>query len=249
MDLTGKVALVTGGGTGVGNATAVLLAEKGCDVAVNYSRSESEAKATVEQIRSLGRKAIEIKADIADEEAVNAMFGKVDAEFGHIDILVNSAAITKFVPYDDLDGMTSEGWDQILAVNVKGTFFCCREAIKRMKKSGTGSVVSVSSISGLNGMGSSIAYAASKAAVVCMTRSLAISGAPEVSVNAVAPGVIETRWIEGWEEFTDRHKAATPLARHASPRDVAMSIYGLILNPFMTGQTVTVDGGRSLGAT
>ena len=157
--------------------------------------------------------------------------------------------MTKFVAYDDLDGMTGEIWDEIFAVNVKGLFFCCREAIKRMKKQGSGSVVSVSSISGLNGMGSSIAYASSKASVICMTRSLAISGAPEVSVNAVAPGVIETRWIEGWEAFTDPHRDATPLKRHALPRDVAMSIYGLIVNEFMTGQTITVDGGRTIGAT
>lgn len=248
MDLTDKVALVTGGGTGVGNATSLLLANNGCDVVVNYSRSADEAKSTVAEIEKLGRRAIAIQADISDEAAVNAMFDSIDNEFGRLDILVNSAATTKFVPYDDLDGMTGEIWDEIFAVNVKGTFFCCREAIKRMKKQESGSVVSISSISGINGMGSSIAYAASKASLICMTRSLAISGAPNVSVNAVAPGVIETRWIEGWEEFTDPHREATPLKRHALPHDVAMAVYGLIINPFMTGQTITVDGGRTLGA-
>ncbi len=249
MDLTNKVALVTGGGTGVGHATSLLLAEKGCDLVVNYSRSEKEALDTVVEIEKLGRKAIAVQADVSDESAINAMFEKVDEQFGRIDILVNSAAMTRFVAYDDLDGMTGEIWDEIFAVNVKGLFFCCREAIKRMKKLGSGSVVSVSSISGMTGMGSSIAYASSKASVNCMTRSLAISGAPNVSVNAVAPGVIETRWIKGWEAFTDPHREATPLERHAQPQDVAMAIYGLIINPFMTGQTITVDGGRSLGAT
>lgn len=249
MELEGKTVVITGGGTGVGRATALLLASKGCDVTVNYSRSREEAEATAAEISGTGRKSIAIQADVADQSAVEAMFRQVDDAFGGVDILVNSAAITHFVPYTDLPGLTSEIWDEIFAVNVKGAFFCCREAIERMKKGSGGSIVSVSSISGITGMGSSIAYAASKASLICMTRSLAISGAPNVSVNAVAPGVIETRWIEGWEAFTDPHRDATPLQRHASAEDVAMAIYGLIINPFMTGQTITVDGGRSLGAT
>ena len=249
MNLEGKIALVTGGGTGVGHATSRLLAEQGCDVAVNYSRSKSEAESTAEAVRQLGRRSLAIQADISDQEAVEAMFAAIDQKLGKLDILVNCAATTTFVPYDDLDGLTGEMWDDIFAVNVKGTYFCCREALKRMKPRGAGAIVSVSSISGITGMGSSIAYAASKGAVNNMTRALAISGAPEVSVNAVAPGVIETRWIEGWEKFTDPHREATPMKRHATAKDVAMSIYGLILNPFMTGQTITVDGGRTLGAT
>lgn len=249
MNLEGKVALVTGGGTGVGKATSLLLAKKGCDVIVNYSRSVADAEATVEEVRALGQKAITIRTDISDEAAVTTMFDSIDSQFGRLDVLVNSAAITKFVPYDNLDGMTGAIWDEIFAVNVKGTFYCCREALRRMKRQGTGAVVSVSSVSGITGMGSSIAYAASKAAINNMTRALAISGAPHVSVNAVAPGVIETRWIEGWEAFTDPHKQATPMQRHAAAHDVAMAIYGLIINPFITGQTITVDGGRTLGAT
>jgi 3-oxoacyl-[acyl-carrier protein] reductase len=118
-----------------------------------------------------------------------------------------------------------------------------------MKKQGRGSIVNVSSVAGFTGLGSCIAYAASKAAVINMTRALAHSCAPEVSVNAVAPGVVETRWIEGWEKFTDPHKTATPMQRHASPHDVAQAIHGLIVNPFVTGETVRVDGGRTLGAT
>lgn len=249
MKLKDKIALVTGGGTGIGKATALLLAREGCDVAVNYSRSKAEADATVAEIEKLGRRGIAIQADISDEQAVTAMFAKIDETFGRIDILVNNAATTYFVPYTDLDGMKSEIWDNIFSVNVKGVFFCCREAIKRMKQQGNGSVVSVSSIAGMTGLGSSIAYAASKAAVINMTRGLAASCAPEVSVNAVAPGVVETRWIEGWEKFTDPHKDATPMKRHAQPEDVALAIFGLILNPFTTGETIRVDGGRTLGAT
>lgn len=249
MKLKDKVALVTGGGTGIGKATSLLLASEGCDLIVNYSRSKAEADETVAEIQKLGRKAIAVQADISDEAAVNEMFQKIDVEFGRIDILVNNAATTHFVPYTDLDGMTGEIFDRIFGVNVKGVFVCCREAIKRMKQQGNGSIVSVSSIAGMTGLGSSIAYAASKAAVINMTRGLAASCAPEVSVNAVAPGVVETRWIKGWEEFTDPHREATPMKRHATPNDVATAIYGLILNPFTTGETIRVDGGRSLGTT
>ena len=249
MKLEGKVAVVTGGGTGIGKATSLLLAREGCDVVVNYSRSQTEANETVAEIEALGRKAIAVQADISDESAVNAMFQAVDEKLGRVDILVNNAATTQFVPYTDLDGLTAEIWDKIFDVNVKGVFYCCREAIKRMKQHGNGSIVSVSSIAGMTGLGSSIAYAASKAAVINMTRGLAASAAPEVSVNAVAPGVVETRWIEGWEKFTDPHRDATPMKRHAQPEDVAAAIFGLILNPFTTGETIRVDGGRTLGAT
>jgi len=247
MRLKDRVALVTGGGTGIGKATSLLLASEGCDVAVNYSRSQSEAEATVSEIEELGRRAIAVQADIADEQSVVEMFSQIDQTFGKLDILVNNAATTHFVAYTDLNGLTGEIWDKILSVNVKGVFYCCREAIRRMKANGQGSVVSVSSIAGLTGLGSSIAYSASKAAVINMTRALAASAAPEVSVNAVAPGVVETRWIAGWEEFTDPHREATPMKRHAKPEDVAMAIYGLILNPFTTGETIRVDGGRTLG--
>lgn len=257
MRLANKVALVTGGGTGIGRATSLLLASEGCDIVVNYSRSQAEAESTVEEIQAFGRKAIAVQADISDEQAIVAMFAQIDETFGQLDILINNAATTQFVAYPDLDGMTGEIWDRIFAVNVKGVFFCCREAIKRMKQNKAGidgsvnvsAIVSVSSIAGMTGLGSSIAYAASKAAIINMTRALAVSCAPEVSVNAVAPGVVETRWIKGWEKFTDPHKDATPMKRHATPDDVALAIYGLILNPFTTGETIRVDGGRTLGAT
>ena len=249
MKLEGRIALVTGGGTGIGKATSLLLAREGCDVAVNYSRSKDDAEATVAEIQALGRRAVAIQADVGDESQIVGMFEQLDQQLGTVDILVNNAATTQFVPYTDLDGMTGEIWDKIFAVNVKGLFFCCREAIKRMKPAGRGSIVSVSSIAGMTGLGSSIAYASSKAAVINITRGLAASSAPEVSVNAVAPGVVETRWIEGWEKFTDPHRDATPMKRHAQPEDVALAIFGLILNPFTTGETIRVDGGRTLSGT
>ncbi len=247
-DLTDKVALITGGGTGIGRATALLLAREGAHVAVNFSRSEADAERTVEDIVAAGRRGCAIRADVAVEKDVSAMVGEAVDRLGRLDILVNNAATTQMVPLTDLEGMTSDLWDKIMAVNVKGTFYCCREALAELRKQG-GCIVNVSSIAGITGQGSSIAYSASKAAVINMTKALAISQAPEVRVNAVAPGVVETRWIKGWEQFTDPHRERTPLQRHATPEDVATTIYGLVINPFVTGQTIVVDGGRTLGTT
>lgn len=244
--ITDKVALITGGGTGIGRATALLFAREGADVAVNYSRSAAEAESTVAEIAAIGRRGCAIRADVSAENDVAAMVAKVVDAFGRLDILVNNAATTKMIPYTDLDSMASDVWDKIMAVNVKGTFYCCRAAMPALRENG-GQIVNVSSIAGLTGQGSCIAYAASKAAVINMTRALAISQAPDVRVNAVAPGVVETRWIKGWEQFTDPHRERTPLQRHAAPEDVAATIYGLVINPFVTGQTVIVDGGRTLG--
>ena len=249
QDLTNNVALITGGGTGIGRATALLLASQGAHIAVNFSQSENEAQQTVVEIQELGRRAIAIRADVSDETAVAKMIQQIGEEFGRLDILVNNAATTEMVPYTDLDKMTAELWDRIMAVNVKGTFFCCRDAMPWLKADGGGQIVNVSSIAGLTGLGSSIAYAASKAAVINMTKALAVSQAPEVRVNAVAPGVVETRWVKGWEKFTDPHRERTPMQRHAQPEDIATTILGLVVNPFITGQTITIDGGRTLGMT
>ena len=249
QDLTNKVALVTGGGTGIGRATALLLASHGVDVAVNYSRSENDAEQTAVEVRELGRRAIAVQADVSDQAAVAAMVSTVGKEFSRLDILVNNAATTEMVPYTELDKMSDEIWDRILAVNVKGTFWCCRDAMPLLKADGGGQIVNVSSIAGITGLGSSIAYAASKAAVINMTRAFAASHAPDVRANAVAPGVVETRWVKGWEKFTDPHRDKTPMKRHAQPEDIATTIFGLVMNPFITGQTITIDGGRTIGAT
>ncbi|MBW2149639.1 MAG: SDR family oxidoreductase [Deltaproteobacteria bacterium] len=242
--LEGKVALVTGGGTGIGRATSLLFAEEGADVAVNYSRSRSEAEETVSKIEKLGRKGLAICADVSDDAAVRDMIDTVVKTLGRLDILVNNAGITKFVPLDDLEGLTDENWERILAVNVKGTFYCSRAAIPRLRENGGGQIVNVASIAGITGYGSSIAYCASKAAVSCMTKSMAASQAPDIRVNAVAPGAVQTRWVVGWEEFMEKHREATPLKRLATPEDVAASIFGLVISDFVTGQILVVDGGR-----
>ena len=244
--LTGKVALVTGGGTGIGKATSLLFAQEGADVAVNFSRSKSDAEDTVSEIQQLGSKGIAVCADISNDASVRSMVQEVVKMLGRLDILVNNAGITQFVPTTDLEGMTEELWDRILGVNVKGTFFCSRAAIAAMRVHNSGHIVNVSSDSALTGQGSSIAYTASKAAIINMTRALAKSQAPEIRVNAVAPGVTETRWIQGIEPLADEYRRKNPLQRLARPDDVAEAIFALVVNDYITGHTLVVDGGRTL---
>ena len=165
---------------------------------------------------------------------------------GRLDILVNNAGTTRMVPLDDLEGLTDEDWDRILSVNVKGTFYVCRAAIPKMKANGGGRIVNIASIAGTTGQGSSIAYSASKAAIICMTQSLAVSQAPEIQINAVSPGLVETRWVEGWEENNKGHARGTPMQHNALAEDVAEAIYGVATSGFVPGQNLIVDGGRSL---
>lgn len=245
-DFDGKVALVTGGGTGIGRATALLLAAHGAALAVNYSRSRQEAEDTVAELRRGGR-ALAVRADVADDAQVRAMVAATVAEFGRLDILVNNAGRTRAVAPADLDAIRDEDFDQILGVNLKGTFFCSRAAIPEMKRGGGGHIVNVGSIAGLTGQGSSLIYSASKAAVMNLTRGMAHSQAPAVQVNCVVPGLVETRWTATVsEEFVQRNRAATPMGRAAAPADVAAAIVGLLRSTFITGASLVVDGGRTI---
>lgn len=245
-DFDGKVALVTGGGTGIGRATALLLAAQGAALAVNYSRSRQEAEDTVAELRRGGR-ALAVRADVADDAQVRAMVAATVAEFGRLDILVNNAGRTRAVAPADLDAIRDEDFDQILGVNLKGTFFCSRAAIPEMKRGGGGHIVNVGSIAGLTGQGSSLIYSASKAAVMNLTRGMAHSQAPAVQVNCVVPGLVETRWTATVsEEFVQRNRAATPMGRAATPADVAAAIVGLLRSTFITGASLVVDGGRTI---
>jgi 3-oxoacyl-[acyl-carrier protein] reductase len=246
MKLEGTVALVTGGGTGIGRAACLGLAREGAAVAVNYSRSEVEAEATASEIRAAGGRAVTVQADVSDNAAVEAMVRRVVEEWGRLDLLVNNAGTTYFVEHAELDALTEEMWDRMLAVNLKGAFFCCRAAVRVMRRQGAGRIVNVASVAGLTGRGSSIGYCASKAGMISVTKSLALALAPEILVNAVAPGFVETRWTAGRDEFRARNLAATPLERVATPEDVADAILYLAKTDFVTGQVLTVDGGRTI---
>jgi len=254
MELGGKAALVTGSATGIGRATALALASRGCHVVVNYTRSEAEAKATVRDVEALGARALLCRSDVVDDGAVRAMVAACERELGRLDILVNAAGTTHFAPFDDLEAITPEIWDRIFNVNVRGTFFATRAAAPLLKHSGHGAVVNLASIAGLRPAAQVIPYAASKAAIVNMTVSFARLLAPEVRVNAVAPGWMEGRWMQAalgadYDRLMKRRAERTPLGRVATADDVALTIVGLIAdNDFVTGQTVVIDGGYSIVA-
>lgn len=241
--LENKVALITGGGTGIGKAVALRLAKEKANIAINYSRSEKEALVTKQEVEALGVKCKIYKASVSSDQEVRKMLAEVVNDFGGLDILVNSAGTTRFVDHSDLEGMKEEYWDEIMAVNVKGLFFCCRVAAPELKKT-KGVIVNITSIAGLTGLGSSIAYSASKAAAISVTKSLARVCAPEVRVMSIAPGIVATRWVEGQDEHIDRLAGTTPMKRIAVPEDVSELVYGVIAHAgFVTGQTIVVDGG------
>ncbi|HEY4386208.1 MAG TPA: SDR family NAD(P)-dependent oxidoreductase [Ktedonobacteraceae bacterium] len=246
MDLKNKVALVTGGGTGIGKATSIALAQRGATVAVNYSRSRAEADETVQLIKSEGGHAIAIQANVAQDEEVRAMAETIVQQFKTIDLLVNNASITRYIALDDLEAVTEDAWDDLYAVNVKGMFYCARAVAPLMKKNKQGAIVNVGSIAGLSGAGSSLPYAVSKAAVHGLTKSLARALAPEIRVCSVAPGGVATRWWAGREEQMERLIGNLPLQRIATAEDVAHLICATLEQEAMTGQIITVDGGQLL---
>jgi 3-oxoacyl-[acyl-carrier protein] reductase len=252
MDLKGKNAIVTGSAVGVGRETAIELAKRSANVAINYSRSRIEAQETVKIVGQLGVEVVSVQADVAVDDEVRRMVERTLEEFGSIDVLVNNAGMTNFVDFADLEGLSEEIWDRILAVNLKGPFFCSRAVAPAMKKAGQGIIVNVASTSGIRATGSSIAYAASKAGLINMTTALARTLAPEIRVNCVAPGFIDTRWLQRGlgdlrEQFIQRTSEQTPLGRIATPEDVTQVILSFIESAdFVTGQTMIIDGGYTV---
>jgi 3-oxoacyl-[acyl-carrier protein] reductase len=246
MNETRKVALVTGSATGIGRSVAVRLAQEGLAVAVNYSRSENDAQETLAEVKRHGVPALLFKANVADDSAVCKMVETCVRELGGLDVLVNNAGMTHFIDHANLDALTDAVWDEIFGVNVKGAFYCCRAAMPHLRQR-RGSIVNVTSVAGLGGQGSSIPYAASKAALNCVTKSLARAFAPDVRVNAVAPGPVLTRWLADHAKHVERALQLTPMRRAADPSDIADAVLFLALGTtLMTGQVVVVDGGRTM---
>ena len=250
----GRAAIVTGGATGVGAAVAVELAQRGYRVAINYSRSKLEAEETVAQCRRAGADAIALQGDVADDAACRAAVAAAVAQFGRVDILVNSAGTTQFVPLSDLDGQNADDFHKVYAVNVVGPYQMARAAAPHLRASDAGAIVNVSSVGSLNGNGSSYSYVTSKAALNTLTLALARNLAPEIRVNCVLPGLIQTRWLknglgeEAYARVRDGWADAAALQKTCTAEDVAHMIVWLAADaPLVTGQLLTVDGGFLLG--
>jgi 3-oxoacyl-[acyl-carrier protein] reductase len=246
--MAGKAALVTGGGTGIGKAVVLALAKAGYDVAINYSRSEGPAKNTANEAEKSGVKAITIKADVADDKSVRAMLAEIEKTFGRLDVLVNNAGTTADWKPRDLESISEEAWDRVFAVNTKSIFLVTRAAVKLLKAS-KGCIMNTASIVGLRPGPQPIPYAASKAAVVNMTKTLAWNLGPDIRVNAVAPGWMEGDWMERmlgdkYRDLMDRRAKMTPLKRCVTADDVAETMMTFIQsNRFVTGEILVIDGG------
>ena len=243
-------ALVTGAASGIGRSIALALARAGYDVAINYSRSEAAAKAVAAEAVRYGARTLLFRCDVADDASVRAMLQAVQAQFGRLDVLINNAGTTTEIKPKDFDGMTVEEWDRVFAVNVRGLFLVTRAALPLLRLS-KGCIVNTASIVGLRPGPQPLAYAASKAAVVNLTKTLAYNLGPDIRVNAVAPGWMEGAWMQRmlkdkYEELMGRRAKLTPLKRCVTADDVAETMMSLVQsNRFVTGEVIVVDGGFS----
>ena len=248
-----KVAIVTGSATGVGAAAAIMLAERNCNVVINYTRSKDDAEETAATCRSKGVEAITFQADVSEDDDCRAMVQATIDEWGRIDYLINNAARTKFNPFPQMDGVNKQDFLDIYAVNVVGPYQMIRAVEPHMRKNG-GAIVNDSSIGGVTGIASSIPYAASKAALNLMTKSLAHVLGPEIRINTVVPGMIQTRWLKGGlgDEDYEKMLAVTaeglPLKKVATAEEVAeVLVWFLFGASVVTGETLIVDSGLHLG--
>jgi 3-oxoacyl-[acyl-carrier protein] reductase len=244
MELEGRIALVTGGATGLGRAVAESLAEAGCSVAINYSRSKEEALEAAASIELRRRKALLAQADVADPTAVASMLRSVESSLGPVSILVNNAGVTEYVPFPQLDLVTKEQWERILGVNVIGAFLCAQAVAPGMLAAGGGAIVNVSSLSAFTASGSSIPYTVSKAALVSLTKCLARALAPAVRVNAVAPGWMLTRWIDAHLPPEEAEPFRTGSAPTVPVEDAAAAVLAVLRNDSLNGQTLVLDRSR-----
>ena len=244
-----RVALITGAGTGVGRACALRFARLGYGVVVNYSRSEVEASQTAEEVNQLGGQALLVKCDVSEDQGVKQMIKLIEDQFGRLDVVVNNAATTNFVEHERLDDLTEAMWDRMHNVNVKGAFFVTRSAANLLKQGSHAAVVNIASVAGITGSGSSIAYCATKGALITMTKSLARVLSPNVTVNAVCPGPIDSRWIREGNPDWDLGEmvAHYPIPKASSPDEIADAVvFFSVDNRMATGQILAVDGGQTL---
>jgi 3-oxoacyl-[acyl-carrier protein] reductase len=248
MATTRPASLVTGASSGIGRAAAVALAEAGFDVTINYSGNADGANHTAALAEALGARTLTVRCDVSDDAGVRAMLAQHASTFGRLDALVNNAGTTTNVGPKDFDAMTAEEWDRVFAVNVRGVFQVTRAAVPLLREA-KGSIVNTASIVGLRPGPQPLPYAASKAAVVSLTKLLALNLGPEIRVNAVAPGWMEGEWMERmlgerYDDLMGRRAKLTPLKRVVTADDVGETIVNLLVhNKMVTGEIVVIDGG------
>ena len=240
--LDGKVAIVTGSSSGIGEAVVRLFAAEGASVLVNSATSVDAGQAVAASLPD----AAYVQGDVSDESQALALVQAAVDRWGRLDVLVNNAGWTKVVPHADLAGATDEIWHRIFNVNVMGTWYMSRAAVDALRRDGGGSIVNVTSVAGVRPAGSSIPYAASKAALNHLTLLLANVLGPDIRVNAVAPGLVDTPWTEDWDQVRAAVQAMAPLARSGQPDDIADVVLMAATSAYMTGEVVMVDGGTHL---
>jgi len=245
MELTDRVALVTGGSSGLGLATTKALARRGADVCVSYRDNKDGAVSACDDIRAVGRRAASIQLDQSDPASVEAAMESAIEQLGQLDILVNNAATNIPVPFPDLDALTPEIWDQLFNTNLRGPFLVARAAAPHLRKSDAGRIVNVGAMIGLMPAGSSIAQAVTKAGVIHLTRCLAVALAPDVTVNCVAPGLIEGTQMSGRvpPEAVEAMRERAILKGTTAIQDVADQIVQFCRAESVTGQVLVIDGG------
>jgi 3-oxoacyl-[acyl-carrier protein] reductase len=246
MDLAGRVAFVTGGSGDVGAAVAKALAAAGVDVIISYIGNTDGARATVAAVGAMGRRARAVQLDQRDPTAIDAAVRDVAGAFGRVDILVNNAAWNIGIPFKNVDALTAEIWDRVLETNLRGPFLLARALAPQLRAHGAGRIVNIASVGGLYPTSSSIAYSASKAGLIHLTRCLALALAPDVTVNCVAPGLVEgTRMAKRLpREVVDKVRGDVVLGRTASIEDIAAQVVAFCRAESITGQVLVVDGGE-----
>ena len=241
-NLTGRVAVVTGSSSGIGAAIAATLAGLGASVVVNSVSSVTQGRHLAAQLPD----ATYIQADVADPAGAAQLVAATVERYGRLDIVVNNAGTTAVIPHHDLAAATTVIWERILAVNVLGTWNVIQAAVPHLRSTGEGVILNVTSLAGVRPVGSSIPYAVSKAALNHLTVLLAKALGPEIRVNAVAPGLIDTPWTADWDVVRDAVRQTAPLRRSGKPEDVADTCVALIGARYTTGQVLVVDGGMAL---
>lgn len=246
MELEGKVSVVTGGNGGLGRRICRALAQAGSDVAVVCARSLPQAQEVAADLRGLGVRAQALRCDVSDPAAVEGLAAQVLEAFGRVDVLVNDAAYNEWIPFPDLDALTLESWNRILAVNLTGPMLCIKALAPAMQRGGGGRIVNIASVAGLAPSGSSIAYAVSKAGLIHLTRCMAVALAPSILVNCIAPGYLEdTRATQTLDPaYRQRSRDSALLKRAADKDDIARQVVALCSAQTVTGQTLVIDSGR-----